>query len=85
MATKNISLTEEAYNRLRMIGRENESFSEIVVRITKKSDIDDYVGILSNEAANELEANIKRLREKHRVSHKVRMQKIIKELRNGLS
>ncbi len=78
MATKNISLTEEEYNRLRIIGRENESFSEIVLRITKKSDIDDYVSILSKETDNELERNIKRLREKHRAVHKTRMQNIIK-------
>ncbi len=36
MVTKNISLTEEAYNTLRAKKRKNESFSQVVKRITKK-------------------------------------------------
>ncbi|MEF8801989.1 MAG: antitoxin VapB family protein [Halolamina sp.] len=35
MGTKNISLKEEAYERLRALKRENESFSDVVLRITE--------------------------------------------------
>ena len=80
MATKNISLTEEAYRRLRSLGKDHESFSEIVIRVTSKSNIDDYVGILSQEAADEIETTISRLRKKNRLSSRVRLQRIVKEL-----
>lgn len=34
MATKTITLTEEAYERLREMKRENESFTDVVLRIS---------------------------------------------------
>lgn len=37
MATKNISLTEEAYERLKACKREGESFSDVVERLTRAS------------------------------------------------
>lgn len=80
MATKNISITEEAYNRLARLKKGNESFSEIVIRITGRSNLDNYVGILSKEAADELERNIRRLREKHRITRRARIRRIVKEL-----
>lgn len=35
MSSKNISLREEAYDRLRALKREDESFSDVVMRITE--------------------------------------------------
>lgn len=35
MGTKNISLKQEAYERLRALKREDESFSDVVLRITE--------------------------------------------------
>jgi len=34
MATKTISLTEEAYQRLREMKRDEESFTDVVLRVT---------------------------------------------------
>jgi len=36
MASKTISLTEEAYNRLREHKREGESFTDVVLRLTDR-------------------------------------------------
>lgn len=80
MIEKNISLTEEAYYRLRSLGKENESFSDTIMRITNKSYLDDYVGILSKESADALENTIKRQREKNRATRKRRIQRIVKAL-----
>ena len=37
MATKNISITEEAYHALTHEKKNNESFTDTILRITKKS------------------------------------------------
>ncbi|MHB1907595.1 MAG: antitoxin VapB family protein [Nitrososphaerales archaeon] len=37
MATKNISITEEAYSALQREKRHNESFTETILRLTEKS------------------------------------------------
>lgn len=47
MATKNISLTEDAYERLKECKREDESFSDVVNRLTRAStSLGDGVGAL---------------------------------------
>ena len=38
MASKNITVTEDAYERLRALKREDESFSDLVVRLTENAD-----------------------------------------------
>ncbi len=83
MATKNISITEEAYNKLvRMRTRENESFTEVIKRIpmAKKVNLMDYFGILSKEAGEALEKSVSESREKHRISRKKRIARIVEEL-----
>ncbi|MEK6825287.1 MAG: antitoxin VapB family protein [Nanoarchaeota archaeon] len=80
MATKNISLTEEAYRRLRGLGKENESFSEIVIRITGKPSLSKFFGVLSRESGEKLEKAIEERRNKHRKSRFERVSRIVKEL-----
>lgn len=47
MATKNISLTQDAYERLKACKREGESFSDVVNRLTRASrSLGDGVGAL---------------------------------------
>src|SRR3989338_3061863 len=62
MATKNISITVEAYNRLVRLKKEKDSFSEVINRELGKKDIMEFAGILSTEEADELENNIKKIR-----------------------
>lgn len=38
MSSKNITITEDAYDRLKALKREGESFSELVVRLTETAD-----------------------------------------------
>jgi predicted CopG family antitoxin len=38
MASKNITITEDAYDRLRALKREDESFSDLVTRLTENAD-----------------------------------------------
>ena len=79
MATKNISITEEAYKRLASLRRGNESFSEIIVKMVKKNDWRDYFGILSEEAGERLKKTIVEGRKIHARLHEERHKKLVKE------
>ena len=66
MATKTISLDEEAYERLKAHKREGESFSEVVKRIAGERSWKEVAGILSDEEAEELDQVIEEGRERSR-------------------
>ncbi|WP_122091302.1 antitoxin VapB family protein [Halalkalicoccus subterraneus] len=66
MATKTISLDEEAYERLKARKREGESFSEVVKRIAGEQSWAEIAGILSEDEADDLEAIIEDGRERSR-------------------
>jgi predicted CopG family antitoxin len=79
MATKTISITEDAYKRLACLKKNNESFSMVIERITGKKKISDFCGILSKESAEEYEKAIKKNREERNQLHKKRI-KVIDEV-----
>ncbi len=58
MATKTISLDEEAYERLKARKKEGESFSETVKRLAGERLWNEIVGILSEDETRDLEAAI---------------------------
>ena len=81
MATKNISITEEAYSRLANLKRNNESFSEIIVRVTGKANLRDFFGALSKKKADELADSINKKREENRMLSGIRYKRLTKELK----
>ena len=64
MATKTISLDEEAYERLKARKKEGESFSETVKRLAGERSWNEVTGILSEDEAMDLEAAIEEGRAK---------------------
>jgi predicted CopG family antitoxin len=62
MGTKNISISEEAYERLAALKRPNESFTEVVNRLTMKRSILELAGILSEKEGEEIRREIVELR-----------------------
>ncbi|MBM4248398.1 MAG: hypothetical protein FJ149_03005 [Euryarchaeota archaeon] len=54
MATRTINLSEESYARLRSLKRGNESFSDVVNRITGKFLLLELAGILDKGSAERL-------------------------------
>jgi len=79
MATKNISITEEAYKRLANLRKGNESFSEIIVKVTKKDNWRNYFGSMPGESGKKFEKAILDGRKLHAKLHAERNKRLIKE------
>ena len=62
MATKTITITEGAYEKLKMRKKENESFSDVINRTMPYTDWTEFIGVLSEESARKLEESIKESR-----------------------
>lgn len=62
MGTKNISISEEAYERLAAMKGPNESFTEVINRLTKKKSILELAGILTKKEADEIRRELRELR-----------------------
>ncbi len=76
MATKTLTITEDAYERLAMMKEETESFSDIINRITGKVSLLSVAGLLTEKEADELEKKITKLRSRSRQ----RLERVRKEL-----
>lgn len=76
MATKTLTITEGAYERLATLKTGEESFSEVINRITGKVSIMSIAGILAEKEANALESRIKEIRKRSTI----RMKRIRAEL-----
>jgi len=62
MGTKNISISEEAYERLAALKKPNESFTEVVNRLTRKRSILELVGVLTEKEGEVITKEIMELR-----------------------
>lgn len=62
MATKTISITEEAYERLKARKSVNESFTDVIYKVTSKRSLLDIAGTLSKEEAGKVEKEIGKIR-----------------------
>ena len=62
MASKTITISEDAYERLKSLKEEDESFSDVINKLTRDRSLLEIAGILSEDEADELEENIKERR-----------------------
>ena len=62
MGTKNISISEEAYERLSALKKSNESFTEVINRLTEKRSILELAGVLTEREGRELNETLSMLR-----------------------
>jgi predicted CopG family antitoxin len=76
MGSRNISISDEAYLRLSELKSKNESFTDVIYRLTNRTNVLDLKGILKEEEGRILEENIK----KSRTLSKERIDKITNEL-----
>ncbi|AKG92224.1 putative ACR [Geoglobus ahangari] len=66
--TKVISISDDVYDMLKSLKRDDESFSEVIRRLIKKSSIREFSGTLSRETAETIIASRKKLNEEIRRS-----------------
>ena len=66
MATKTISITEEAYERLKTRKFSKDSFSDVINKLTGKKSLRELAGILNDKEGEKLMESVKRGREKSR-------------------
>ena len=81
MGSKNISISDEAYLRLSELKLKNESFTELIYRLTNKTNVPDLKGIISEDEGKSIEKNI---REPRKIS-KERVDRITDELNRNVS
>ena len=62
MGSRDISVSEEAYQRLAALKRPNESFTQVINRLTQKRSMLELSGTLSEQDAAEIIENINNLR-----------------------
>ena len=66
MASKTITISEEAYRRLKYRKNENESFTDVINNLTRERPLSEIAVILSEEETESLEERIKENRRKIR-------------------
>jgi predicted CopG family antitoxin len=57
------TITEDAYNRLYALKKEDESFSEVIRRMTTKVRLSDFAGLLTRDEAKGVREKIAKMRE----------------------
>ncbi|MBS3816659.1 MAG: antitoxin VapB family protein [Candidatus Thermoplasmatota archaeon] len=66
MASKTITISKEAYERLKSRKDEKESFTDVINKLTRERSLTEIAGILSEDEADRLEERIKETRNKTR-------------------
>ncbi|PSP80384.1 hypothetical protein BRC88_06685 [Halobacteriales archaeon QS_4_69_225] len=64
--SKSIRLSEEAYERLAAHKRDDETFSEVVLRLAGERSLLEIAGILDDEGAAEVRDAVEKRRERRR-------------------
>jgi predicted CopG family antitoxin len=62
MGTKNIAISDEAYERLKSLKRPGESFTELIERMTRSRSVTDLAGLLTKDEGIEVKERVSELR-----------------------
>ncbi len=81
MSTKTITVTKDAYEALKNMKEDKESFTDTILRISKRKSLSSFYGVLSKSSADKLERNIKEFRNIRNKSHSARLKNISTRLK----
>jgi predicted CopG family antitoxin len=81
MSSKTITVTESAYEALRANKEPKESFSEAILRITRRRSLNEFYGILKGEGGEKFEKVIMERRKEHMKTRQERIMRIKEEMK----
>lgn len=81
MGTKTINLSEEVYKILLEMKKDEESFSELIMRLTKPATLRDFIGIIPDESCEKLEENIEKVRKDRTELYKEKIDSLNEDMR----
>ena len=64
MGTKNIAISDEAYQMLKALKKPGESFTDVIERMTRKSSVLELAGLLSKREVASVEKHVKEVRKR---------------------
>jgi predicted CopG family antitoxin len=79
MGYRTISLSDEAYEILKNAKKENESFSQVVIRLARRASYEDFVGCISKESAEKLSEAISTFRKERGKAWAESMEQMMEE------
>ncbi len=62
MSSKNISISDDAYNRLKKFKGKKESFTDVIIRLISKATLLELRGTLSKEEADSMRISLEESR-----------------------
>ena len=71
MGTKNIAISDEAYQMLKALKKSGESFTDVIERMTRKGSVLELAGVLSKREVESVERQVKEVRKQssRRIAH----------------
>jgi predicted CopG family antitoxin len=66
MGSKTISVSDEAYARLKSLKKPGESFSDTINRLTSRKRLSEIAGVLNEEDIKEIERTVDAIRSRSR-------------------
>ncbi|MHA1930204.1 MAG: antitoxin VapB family protein [Candidatus Thorarchaeota archaeon] len=76
MGSRTISVSDEAYTRLKALKKRGDSFSDVINRLTDKKRLSDLAGVLNEKEVKKVEAEIASIRKRS----KKRMRRLVQEI-----
>lgn len=76
MGTKTLSITDAAYARLAAEKRPGESFTDVILRLTKRPSLKDLAKVVSKREAEALAEAYLEMREEHKVRREERLKRL---------
>jgi predicted CopG family antitoxin len=64
MGTKNIAISDEAYQMLKALKKSGESFTDVIERMTRKSSVLELAGLLSKREVATVARHVKEVRKR---------------------
>lgn len=83
MAVKTITIMEKAYEALKSLKLPRESFSETILRISKRRQLSEFYGVLSPKTGEVMEKAIAEARKRRNKFHRARVDYITKSLKES--